>query len=228
MTWIKICATTNLHDAQVSVAAGANALGFIFAPSTRQIDGETAAEIIAALPGGVEKIGVFVNESPERVAEIAQLAGLTGVQLHGDEPASQLAEYRQMLGGRKLIKTLQERELLAEGSDRQLAAYLDAHVSIDAILLDSGRPDQRGGTGVPFDWQSALPIVQRIKDVFPVIIAGGLTADNVGQAIQLFEPWGVDVVSGVEWEPGNKDEAKLRSFVASVRKASIEQLATGN
>jgi phosphoribosylanthranilate isomerase len=202
------------------VTAGANALGFIFAPSARRIEAQTAEQIIRALPSGIEKIGVFVDETPQRVAEIAQLTGLTGAQLHGDEPAAELPQYRQELGSRKLIKTLQARELLTKG-DRQLAAYLDAHGNIDAILLDSGRPTQRGGTGVPFDWGSALPIVQRIKGALPVIIAGGLTADNVGQAIRLFEPWGVDVVSGVERELGNKDEAKLRSFVASVRRSYI-------
>src|SRR5271165_826425 len=95
MTWIKICATTSLRDAKASVAAGANALGFIFAPSTRRIETSTAAEIIAALPAGIEQIGVFVNETPERVAEIVGQVGLSGVQLHGDEPAAQLAGYRQ-------------------------------------------------------------------------------------------------------------------------------------
>jgi len=215
MTWIKICATTNLRDAQASVAAGANALGFTFAPSARRMEVATAGEIIAALPPEVEKIGVFVNETPERVAEIAARVGLTGVQLHGDEPAAELPKYRQMLGARRLIKTLQARALLTSGSDQQ--AYLDARANLDAILLDSGAPEQRGGTGVPFDWQSALPIVQEIKAVLPVIIAGGLTAANVGQAIRLFDPWGVDVVSGVERGPGNKDDVKLRSFVAAVR-----------
>ena len=221
MTWIKICATTSLRDAQASVAARANALGFIFAPSPRRIETSAAAEIIAALPAEVEKVGVFVNQTPERIAEIAQEVGLTGVQLQGDEPAHQLAEFRCMLHGRKLIKTLHARELLTNGGAPQLQAYLDAQGSIDAVLLDSGRPEQRGGTGVPFDWQSALPIVQRIKAALPVIIAGGLTAENVGQAIRLFEPWGVDVVSGVEREPGNKDEAKLRSFVAAVRQTEM-------
>jgi len=217
MSWIKICATTNLADAHASVAAGTDALGFIFAPSTRQIETNAAAGIISALPPEVEKIGVFVNETPERMAAVAQEAGLTGVQLHGDEPASQLAEYRRVLGGRRLIKTLQARELLTPGAEGHLETYLDAHGDVDAILLDSGRPDARGGTGVPFDWRAALPIVQRIKAVLPVIIAGGLTADNVGKAIRLFEPWGVDVVSGVEREPGRKDDVKLRSFVAAVR-----------
>jgi phosphoribosylanthranilate isomerase len=221
VTWIKICATTNLRDAQASVAAGANALGFIFAPSPRRIETSAAAEIIAALPAGIEQIGVFVNQTPERTAEIVHEVGLTGVQLQGDEPASQLPEFRRMLDGRKLIKTLHAPELLADGRTPQMQAYLDARGSIDAILLDSGRSDQRGGTGVPFDWESALPIVRRIEVVLPVIIAGGLTAENVGQAIRLFEPWGVDVVSGVEREPGNKDEAKLRSFVEAVRQSEL-------
>ena len=135
MTWVKICATTNLLDGQASAATGANALGFIFAPSTRRIDVETAAKIIAALPAGIEKIGVFVNETPEGVAEIADEVGLTGVQLHGDEPAAQLPAYRRMLGGRKLIKTLHARELLANGGSGVLQAYLDAQENLDAVLL---------------------------------------------------------------------------------------------
>jgi len=220
MTWVKICATTNLRDAQASVAAGANALGFIFAPSTRRVEASTAVEIIAALPAEIEKIGVFVNETPERVAEVASQVGLSGCQLHGDESAESLPGYRRALGGRKLIKTLQVRELLAANNSRVLQPYIDAHSIIDAILLDSGRPGNRGGTGIPFDWEMALPIVQRVKAVLPVIIAGGLTAENVDQAIRLFEPWGVDVVSGVERETGKKDEAKLRSFVAAARQVA--------
>ncbi len=175
MTWVKICATTNLRDAQASVAAGANALGFIFAPSTRRIEVETAADIVAALPAEVEKIGVFVNETPERVAAIAEQVGLTGVQLHGDEPAAQFATYRRVLGGRKIIKTLQARELLADTGGQVLQEYLAKSESLDAILLDSGVPSQRGGTGLPFDWEAALPLVKKIKAVLPVIIAGGLT-----------------------------------------------------
>ena len=227
MTWVKICATTNLRDAQTSVAAGANALGFIFAPSTRRIEVSTAAEIIAALPAEIEKIGVFVNDTPERVAEVAEQVGLSGCQLHGDEPAAALPEYRRALAARKLIKTLQVSELLADKGSQVMQAYLDARSSIDAVLLDSGRPGNRGGTGVPFDWEMALPIVQKIKAVLPVIIAGGLTAENVDHAIRLFEPWGVDVVSGVERETGKKDEAKLRSFVAAARSSYVRASMRG-
>jgi len=228
VTWVKICATTNSLDAQASLAAGADALGFIFAPSTRRIEVRTAAEVISMLPAGIEKIGVFVNETPERMAEIASQVGLTGVQLHGDEPAAQLTVYRRKLGGRKLIKTLQVCELLANSGGRHLQAYLEAHESIDGILLDAGRPDQRGGTGVPFDWEAALPIAQRIKAVLPLIIAAGLTVENVGEAIRLFEPYGVDVVSGVEREVGKKDDAKLRSFVAAAREYTAASLKSNS
>ena len=109
-----------------------------------------------------------------------------------------------MLGGRKLIKTLHARELLANGDAPQLQAYLDARGNVDAILLDSGRPSNAAELACRLTGKSALPIVQRIKAVLPVIIAGGLTAENVGQAIRLFEPWGVDVVSGVERRAGQE------------------------
>ena len=137
--------------------------------------------------------------------------------MHGDETAGGLAKYRKVLAGRKLIKALQTRELLTDGCDRQLESYLDARGSLDAVLLDSGQPGRRGGTGVPFDWKAALPIVRRIAEALPVIIAGGLTAEKVAEAIRLFDPWGVDVVSGVESEVGKKDKAKLQSFVVAVR-----------
>jgi phosphoribosylanthranilate isomerase len=214
-TWVKVCATTNLHDAQVSLDAGADALGFIFAPSTRRIEIEPAAKIIAALPVEVDKIGVFVNETPPRSAAIVEEVGLTGIQLHGDEPADQMEQYRQAVGQCKIIKTLQARELL--NSPNTLNGYLQARQIIDAILLDAGFPGQRGGTGQPFDWTAAAPIVARVHAQMPVIIAGGLNPENVAEAIRLFAPWGVDVVSGVERETGKKDEARLRSFVGAVR-----------
>ena len=215
MTWVKICGTTNLRDAQLSVVAGADALGFIFAPSPRQVEIEAATEIIAAIAGRVETIGVFVDESPERIAEVATRAGLSGVQLHGDEPASMFRQFRCALGNRKIVKTLHARELVK--STRMLAECLLARDSIDAILLDSGSPQQRGGTGTQFAWNDALPIAAEIRRAMPLIIAGGLNADNVRHAIELFDPWGIDVVSGVEGSPGNKDEGKLLDFMAAVR-----------
>jgi len=215
MIWIKICAITNLPDAQAGRAAGADALGFIFAPSSRRIEIEQAAEIISSLTDDIEKIGVFVNQKPAQVVEVAERAGLTGVQLHGDEPADQMPEYRQAVGQRKIIKTLQASELLK--SPDGLNGYLRSRPSIDAILLDAGSPSQRGGTGQTFDWIAAAPMVARVRAQMPVIIAGGLNPENVAEAIRLFAPWGVDVVSGVEREIGRKDEARLRSFVGAAR-----------
>ena len=223
MTWVKICGTTNLRDADLAVAAGADALGFIFAPSPRRIDVATATEIIRALPVNVEKIGVFVNETPSRVSEIATQAGLSGVQLHGDEPAERLPDFRAALGERKLIKVLHAGALLADR--HKLEAYLVARFSLDAILLDSGSCEQRGGTATAYDWNEALPIANSIRDTLPLIIAGGLDALNVSRAIELFNPWGVDVVSSVEATPGQKNETKLRNFIAATRQtaASTQQ-----
>jgi phosphoribosylanthranilate isomerase len=216
--WIKICATTNLGDAFASIDAGANALGFILAESSRRIAVETAAQIIAAVPPSSEKVGVVVNETPEALAKLARDIGLTGVQLHGDEPAAQLPEFRRALGLRKIIKTLQARELLA--APDTLDEYLRNSKSIDGILLDSGSPAARGGTGHTFDWHNALPIVERIKQHVPVVIAGGLTPANIAAAIRFFDPCGIDVVSGVELSPGMKDPAKVRAFIAAARAAS--------
>jgi phosphoribosylanthranilate isomerase len=220
-TWVKICGITNLADAQMSVAAGADALGFIFATSPRQVEAEVAAKIVAAVSGEVETIGVFVNESPDRVAEIVDQVGLSGVQLHGDEAARELADYRRAVGQVKIIKGLRASNLQLN-SDLILERFLDTKDQIDAILLDSGSSVQRGGTGLPFDWESAWPIASHIREKMPLIVAGGLNARNVGQAVQLFRPWGVDVVSGVESEPGKKDESKLRGFMAAVRQHVVQ------
>jgi phosphoribosylanthranilate isomerase len=214
--WVKVCGTTSLHDARMSVAAGANALGFIFAPSPRRVEVSEAGGIVVALADEVESIGVFVNESPTTVAEVASRVGLSGVQLHGDEAAAQMTEFRRTLGQRKIIKTLTVSNLRSNHNSK-LEDYLDAHESLDAILLDSGSAQQRGGTGVPFDWEDAAGIASRIRDRMPLIVAGGLNSGNVARAIELFQPWGVDVVSGVESAPGTKDETKLREFMSAVR-----------
>ena len=164
----------------------------------------------------METIGVFVNESPARVAEVVHQVGLSGVQLHGNESAEQMPEFRRAIGQLKIIKSLSANDL-RQDDDLILEKYFRAQEQVDAILLDSGSAQQRGGTGVPFDWESALPIASRIREKMPLIIAGGLNAENVGEAVELFRPWGVDVVSGVETAPGKKDEGKLRAFMAAVR-----------
>jgi len=215
--WIKICATTNLDDARAALDAGANALGFILTASPRQITVRAAADVSRQLPCTTEKIAVVVNETPARLKGLAELIPLSGFQLQGDEPAEQLPEFRRALGLRKIIKTLQVRELLADPA--RLDAYLAQRKSYDGILLDSGSAVARGGTGQVFDWRAMLPIVERIKEVAPVVIAGGLNPENIAEAVRLFDPCGVDVVSGVERHPGKKDAAKMRAFVAAARGA---------
>ncbi len=227
MTWIKICGTTNSEDAQASVTAGADALGFIFAPSPRQVDASSARDLVAALPKQVEKIGVFVNESAERIREIVEQTGLTAVQLHGEESpefAARLFRSGDSPQPRtpwlRLFKTIQ----VGPGFEVELRAFAEVR-QINGVLLDSGSASLRGGTGHPFDWRRASAIVPEYAGDLRIIMAGGLDSSNVGDAIGSLRPWGVDVCSGVEREPGKKDPEKLRSFVAAVRKTEKKSLS---
>lgn len=216
--WIKICGTTSLSDARWAVEAGASALGFVFAASPRRVDPKTAADIVSGLEGEVESVGVFVNETAERIAEIAEQVGLSGVQLQGDEDSARAAEIRRRLPQLKLIKAIQG-NALANKPQFEVESWVTGKSELDAVLLDSGSPQRRGGTGATFDWEQAAPLAARIRERVPLIIAGGLHAGNVAEAIALFEPWGVDVVSGIESEPGIKDVKKLQEFVAAVRQS---------
>lgn len=210
-TWIKICATTSIDDALASVAAGADALGFVFAPSKRRLSAEKAREIIAQLPENIERIGVFQSESAELIAELVEQVGLTGVQLHGVETPAFIGEVTAKFRSGtpvKVIKTV----LVNDSFEERFAEVCQNSDGVDSILLDSG-----GGSGRTFDWLKAQPLLQHCRK--RLIIAGGLNAENVGDAIRLLSPWGVDVVSGVEREPGRKDHQKLKAFVEAVQKA---------
>ncbi len=210
--WVKICGTTNLEDARVAVEAGADALGFIFAPSPRRISPKEAKRIIAELPKGVEKVGVFVNQKAEIILDTAETAGLTAVQLHGDESPELAREMRR--NGLRAYKVLTLRALERGGDEFKNA--------IDALFLDAGTAEKRGGTGKKFDWDDAAPFVRLLRRKVNVVIAGGLDPGNVPQAIELFRPWGVDVVSGVEREPGRKDHEKVRAFVKAAKAAAVQ------
>jgi phosphoribosylanthranilate isomerase len=211
-TWIKFCGTTSLEDALASVDAGADALGFIFAPSKRGIPLEKARQIIRELPAGVERIGVFVNEAAEQIRKTVIEADLTGIQLHGTEFAPEIYDHfppdrRESL---RIIKTV----FVNEGFTAKLDPDKDGPGALAAWLLDSG-----AGSGKTFDWRAARAQLGGRKGRF--IIAGGLNPENVGEAMRVFSPWGVDVVSGIECAPGRKDPKKMRAFVAAVRK--VEQ-----
>lgn len=206
MVWIKVCGITNLQDARLVAAAGADALGFIFAPSPRRVEPERVREIIAGLPVEIAKIGVFIDEPGELVRETARICGLTGVQLHGRESP----EYCRGLDGLKVIKVFRVGK---EIDYHLIRPYLEPGC-IRKILFDTFDDHQAGGTGKIFSWE----IISR-EDWrgIPVIMAGGLHPGNVKEAIRVVKPYGIDVCSGVEKEPGKKDIAKVRDFIANAR-----------
>ncbi len=219
MTWVKICGMTNLEDALTAVEAGADAVGFVFyEKSPRNISVEAAREIVEKLPESVEKVGVFVDLESEQIREIVRAVGLSAVQLHGPEPMDMWRDLRpatESMGASKLISMVFG-DTLKDGG-----FLISQHVrdQIFAILLDSRSDGTAGGTGKTFDWGSVRDMVQAVSLMVPVIVAGGLTALNVGKAINMFAPFGVDVASGVEAQPGKKDPEKVRAFVKAVRDA---------
>ena len=206
MIRIKICGITNLEDARLAVGLGADALGFIFYPkSPRKVAPEAAREIIAQLPPLVLSVGVFVDEDAATVRDLAARVGLDWLQLHGQETP----EYCRSLG-RRVIKGFRIKDA---NSLADLAAYRGA---AQALLLDTYKTGQTGGTGESFDWRLA----QDARPFGPIILAGGLTPDNVARAVAIAQPQAVDVASGVEAAPGKKDVEKLRAFFAGVRGVS--------
>jgi len=216
MTWVKICGTTNLEDALVAVEAAADAVGFVFyEKSPRNISVEAAREIVGKLPAGVEKIGVFVNELPERVSAIVDAVGLTAVQFHGDEhqnPAMYAVERKTFLC---IPAEWVAMTWLKKG--KAFGSFMVFPKNLQAIMLDSSTSGQRGGTGKPFNWREARAWVSLISQHHPIVVAGGLNSENVSEAIEILRPWGVDVASGVEARPGKKDPEKVRAFVKAVR-----------
>jgi phosphoribosylanthranilate isomerase len=218
MTWVKICGMTNLEDALVAVEAGADAVGFVFyEKSPRCVTVETAREIVAKLPERVEKVGVFVDADSKTILDHVSRTGLTAVQLHGKRSSeSVLSDPRpamESVGAQRLI-TMVPGDSLKDGA---FFMGTDMRENTFAVLLDSVSNGITGGTGTTFDWKLTRGMVQAVGLNVPVIVAGGLTPQNVGEAIEILQPWGVDVVSGVEVSPGKKDPEKVRAFVKAVR-----------
>jgi phosphoribosylanthranilate isomerase len=194
---VKICGMTNDEDSLAAVRWGADALGFIFyPPSPRYVSPEKAKQIVSLLPPFVTVVGVFVNERAETIKDIVNSAGIDVVQLHGDEPPEICQHFKRVI---KVIRVREKESLLKMGDYR-----------VSAFLLDTYRPHAFGGTGHTFDWDIAC----EAKKHGPVIIAGGLSPDNVDIAIKKTEPYGVDVVSGVEGPvKGKKDLEKMKIFI---------------
>lgn len=204
MVFVKICGITNLEDALTAVDAGADALGFNFYErSPRFIKPGDARRIIEQLPDTIMSVGVFVNESgPEQVERVAEHVGLKAVQLHGDESP----QYCRALRGRFVIKALR----LGDGFTVQSVKEYET----DAILLDAFAGNARGGTGRVIDWSIARQVSELLPQLF---LAGGLSVENVAEAISVVEPYAVDACSSLEREPGIKDAGRVRAFVAAVR-----------
>lgn len=220
--WVKICGNTSLADAQLAADAGADAVGFVFAPSPRRVTTAQVAGITPHLPAGLEKIGVFVGASVEEIVDAVRLCGLTGVQLHsemgpGTAGPDAAAQLRSQLGPElRILGVLHFGPATAE----QTAAVLDDS-NLDGVLVDSRTATAAGGTGIAFDWKRAretlLPTAEARS--LRIIVAGGLNPENVAEAIATLDPWGVDVVSGVEAAPGRKDRDRVYAFVANARRA---------
>ncbi|MFL6310988.1 MAG: phosphoribosylanthranilate isomerase [Terriglobales bacterium] len=212
-TWIKICGTTSLEDALSSIEAGADALGFIFAPSKRWVSVEQAQRIISRLPREVEKIGVFMNAGAKEISRVVNEVELTGIQMHGDyDIPAEVYRYlpRKRRDSMRKIKTV----IMQPAVGRTFDFNTGVPRVVDNWLFDSG-----AGSGQTFDWSIASWQLGGRAPRQGYAIAGGLTPENVGEAIRFMRSWGVDVVTGVEREPGRKDPEKLKAFVAAVRRA---------
>lgn len=214
--WIKICANTTLADASLAAELGADALGFVFAPSPRQVTPEQVATITAHLPANVEKIGVFQTTDPAEIISAVRTAGLTGAQLHSTPVPTLPATLAAELPNLRIIQTLHW-----EGPSQladQLAA-VRANSDIHAVLVDSRTATASGGTGIAFDWDAARASLAAFAPL-RLVVAGGLNPANVREAIATLDPWGIDVASGVESLPGRKDPARLADFLRQARQAS--------
>ena len=194
---VKVCGMTSLKDALNAVEGGADAVGFIFyKKSLRSVTMKTVREIVLELPPFVDTVGVFVDETAEQINKIADYCNLDIIQLHGDESPTYCKKIR-----RKVIKAFRIKDMQ---SVKKISNF-----QVSGFLLDTFSEKLHGGTGKVFDWNLALPA----KKFGPVIMAGGLTPNNVQQAVRQIRPYGVDVCSGVESEPGIKDHKKVRAFL---------------
>jgi len=208
MISVKICGITNISDARSAVEYGADVLGFIFYPgSQRYVPPEKAKEMIQRLPCEVIRVGVFVNQEIREVKEIARFCNLSLIQLHGDESP----QYCGQFSGFSLIKAISPR---TEAEILRLGDY-----PVGAILVDAYERGRYGGTGKTSDWRLAI----KVKERHPLILSGGLNADNIREAIEAVRPPAVDINSGVEISPGKKDDEKIRRIIGIVRETEKQE-----
>ena len=207
MTKVKICGITNLEDALLSAKFGADALGFNFyEKSPRFVHPETVAEIAAELPANILKVGVFVNESLDKIIEIVRIAQLDAIQLHGEETP----EFVKKLKAQTNLEIIKAFRVSPNFKLEDVLKF-----EVDAVLLDAYNPKEYGGTGETFDWE----IAKKVQEIFPkMFLAGGLMHENVGSAIWTVKPTAVDVCSGVEYKKGQKDKVTLINFITKAKR----------
>ena len=199
--FVKICGITNEDDALLAVAMGADAVGFVFAPSSRQVAAQQVYDITRRLPPEILTVGVFKDEHPDRIFDLVAKSGVKAVQLHGSETASTVAALAENV--RWIIKSV-----VAGSREARVANTFGT----DLVLVDA----PKAGGGEVFDWR----LTDEIPSGLRLILAGGLTPENVGSAVEYVKPWGVDVSSGVEASPGRKDALKVKRFVEAARAAA--------
>ena len=210
--WIKICGNTNLEDARFAAECGADAVGFVFALSPRRVEADQVRQITQRLPAELEKYGVFVDAGFDEIVSTVETCGLTGVQLHRSADEHVPLRLRQHFAGRiRILRVLNYKALEFEQQLKELMQ------NEDPILVDSSTAKAVGGTGTSFDWHDARSTLQRTAPNLRLIAAGGLAPENVMQAIEILQPWGVDVVSGVESKPGKKDPKRVQAFIENSR-----------
>jgi len=207
-TRVKICGITNLHDAEIAVDAGADAVGMVFYPqSPRNISTSDAREIVDRMPPFVTTVGLFVNSSAQQVKEVLSVVSLDLLQFHGDEDEEFCMHFQ-----RPYIKAVRVQ------GDTDLHRFCQQYASARGLLVDSYKPGIPGGTGETFDW-AMIP-----RDLpLPLVLAGGLNAENINAALAMVKPWAVDVSSGVESSPGVKDSVKIAGFMRAVAKSSDDK-----
>jgi phosphoribosylanthranilate isomerase len=222
--WIKICANTNLDDAKLAAELGADAVGFVFAPSMRRVTAADVARITSHLPENVESVGVFPSLAAQEIAHAAEEAGLSAVQLHGGVNVALLRQLHNIFDDRvKLIQTVHWHVDGDNASAAGVARHLQiiaAEGLVDRVLIDSSIGSVTGGTGISFDWNNARSTFAEFTAGLKLILAGGLRQNNVEEAIRCLNPWGVDVASGVEESPGKKSHVKLAAFIQAARNAN--------
>ena len=231
--WIKICGIRDRQTADVVAKLGADAVGLNFyAKTPRQIDVGSAAEVVSRLnstavmdsantSGPVEPVGLFVNHSTDEIVTICQQSGIGTVQVHGDEPPELLAEIQNRLPELNIIRAFRFGDAGLQPLQEYVTKCNELRVSIWACLVDSHVEGSYGGTGTTVAWQRLREEFSAV-DLPPLILAGGLDADNVADAIKTVRPWGVDTASGVEFSPGQKNPHKVEQFINNARKAFAE------